>query len=93
MTGSTTLLAQEKSSKVETVKFEASMTCDGCVETIMSNIPHEKGIKKVNCDLKSKTVEITFVKEKNSVVQLQRALEKLGYTVKEVKEEPKKEKK
>jgi copper chaperone CopZ len=82
-----TINAQEqKSSKqdknIETVKFETSITCDMCVNTIMNSLPREKGVKDVKTDLDSKTVTVTYRKDKNDTEKLKRALEKLGYTAK-----------
>jgi copper chaperone CopZ len=84
---SVSLSGQEKNKKeLATVKFETSIDCDHCVSTIMKNIPFEKGVKDVKCDLSTKLVTIQYQKDKNKPEQLKRALEKLGYTAKEVKE-------
>ncbi len=85
-----TLSAQDKK-KVEEVSFETSITCDACVNTIMSSLPLEKGIKNVKCDLESKEVKVTYRKDKTDPEKIKRALEKLGYVAK--KKEKKAEKK
>jgi mercuric ion binding protein len=82
------LSAQNKNKEAKSVKFVTSMTCEDCVNTIMSNLPKEKGVKDVKCDLKTKEVTIKYQQEKTNPEQLQRSLEKLGYTAKQVKEEP-----
>ncbi len=84
---SLSLSGQEKNKKeLATVKFETSIDCDHCVSTIMKNIPFEKGVKDVKCDLTTKEVTIQYQKDKNKPEQLKKSLEKLGFTAKEVKE-------
>jgi copper chaperone CopZ len=80
------LPAQEKNKGPQSVKFATSIDCEDCVNTIMSNLPKEKGVKDVKCDLKTKEVTVKYQGEKTNPEQLQRSLEKLGYTAKEVKE-------
>lgn len=87
---SVSLSGQEKSNKeLATVKFETSIDCQNCVNTIMKNIPFEKGVKDVKCDLATKEVTVQYQKDKNKPEQLKRSIEKLGYTAKEVKEKEK----
>jgi len=87
---SVSLSGQEKSNKeLATVKFETSIDCENCVNTIMKNIPFEKGVKDVKCDLTTKEVTVQYQKDKNKPEQLRRSIEKLGYTAKEVKEKEK----
>lgn len=69
-------------SKTETVKFSASITCDKCVNTIMNGLPKEKGVKDVKTDLESKTITVTYLKDKNSTELIKRSIEKLGFTAK-----------
>ena len=84
---SVSLSGQEKNKKeLATVKFETSIDCGHCVSTIMKNVPFEKGVKDVKCDLTTKEVTIRYQKGKNKPEQLKRSIEKLGYTAKEVKE-------
>lgn len=84
---SLSLSGQEKNNKeLATVRFETSIDCEHCVNTIMKNVPFEKGVKDVKCDLTTKEVTIQYQKDKNKPEQLKRSIEKLGYTAKEVKE-------
>jgi len=86
------LNAQEKKSKeVSTVKFTTSIDCENCVNTIMKNVPFEKGVKDVSCDLDTKEVTVRYRSDKTRPELLKRAIEKLGYTA-EVIPEPGKEK-
>lgn len=79
--------AQEKNKKTETVKFSTSIDCENCVNKIMTNLPFEKGIKDVQCDLETKEVVVTYQKNKNNPEDIKKAIEKLGYTAKELTEE------
>ncbi len=86
------LSAQEKGKKeISTVKFETSIDCENCVNTIMKNIPFEKGVKDVKCDLTTKEVTVQYQNDKNKPELLKRAIEKLGFTASEVKEKKKEE--
>ena len=75
--------AQNRNREIDTVKFVTNIECDNCVNTIMKNIPFEKGVKDVKCDLVTKEVTIGYQKDKTKPEQLRRALEKLGYKAKE----------
>lgn len=75
--------AQNRNKEIDTVKFVTSIECDDCVNTIMKNIPFEKGVKDVKCDLVTKEVTIKYQKGKTKPELLKRSLEKLGYTAKE----------
>lgn len=79
--------AQDKGKDMETIKYSTSIDCANCVNKIMTNLPHEKGIKDVKCDLPTKTVTVTYQKDKNNSEQIKKAIEKLGYTAKEVASE------
>lgn len=79
------LNAQEKKSKeLSTVRFSTSIDCEDCVNTIMKNVPFEKGVKDVSCDLDTKEVTIKYRSDKTSMEMLKRSIEKLGYTAQEL---------
>lgn len=89
---SVTLSAQEKGKKeLQTVRFETSIDCENCVNTIMKNIPYIKGVRDVKCDLATKEVTVKYQDGKTTPEVLKRSLEKLGYTAKEVTEKKKEE--
>ena len=75
---------QQKNKKTETVKYITSIDCENCVNKIMTNLPHEKGIKDVRCDLSTQEVTVTYVRDKNNNEAIKKAIEKLGYTAREV---------
>ena len=85
------LSAQEKKKLVE-VTFETSITCDNCVNTIMSSLPLEKGIKNVTCNIEKKEVKVSFRQDKTDKEKIRRSLEKLGYVAKEKKPDKESEK-
>ena len=55
----------------------------------LKNVPYEKGVKDVKCDLTTKEVTVQYQKDKNNNESLKRSIEKLGYTAKEVTEKKK----
>lgn len=84
------LSAQEKKNKeLSTVRFATSIDCQNCVNTIMKNVPFEKGVKDVKCDLATKEVTVQYQKDKTTPESLKRSIEKLGYTAREVTEKKK----
>lgn len=87
---SLTVSAQDKK-KTEDIIFKTSITCDNCVNTIMSALPLEKGIKNVKCDLETKEVKVTYRNDKTDEETVKRTIEKLGFTA--VKSDKKEEKK
>jgi len=75
--------AQSKNNEVE-VTFSVSVDCDGCKKKIMNSIPHKKGVKDMKVDLVKKEVWIKFDSEKTDKATLQKAIEKLHFTVTEI---------
>ena len=71
----------KKVKKTETVTFKVSMHCKNCVAKITDNISFLKGVEDLKVSLDQKTVTITYNPSKTSESTLQKALEKLGYTV------------
>lgn len=62
----------------KTVVFTVDLHCQGCVNKVEKNIPFEKGVKDMFCDLQKKTVTIVFDSTKTSVEALQEAFKKIG---------------
>ena len=71
----------KKVKKTETVTFKVNMHCKNCVAKITDNISFLKGVEDLKVSLDQKTVTITYNPSKTSESTLQKALEKLGYTV------------
>ncbi len=82
--------AQEKKAKYAEVLFSVSMDCGHCKANVEKNIPFEKGVKDMKVDLEKKTVWIKYQTAKTTEDALKKSLEKLDFTVKVIKEEPKK---
>ena len=74
-----------KQSKRQTVVLSCDLHCQGCCDKVMKNIAFEKGVKDLVCDLKTKTVTVTYDANKTDVPTLLKAFEKINKpaTVKE----------
>lgn len=79
--------AQDKNKTTETIKFKTSIDCNNCVNKVMTNLPQEKGIRDVKCDLATKEVTVTYQKDKNNPEEIKKSIEKLGFTAKQVTDE------
>lgn len=58
------------------------MHCESCENKIKKNMRFENGVKKVETNLKTQEVTITYDPAKNSVEGLQAGMKKIGYTTK-----------
>ncbi len=74
--------AQKKGEK--TVIYYTSIDCANCKAKVEKNLPFEKGVKDLKVDLAAKTVTVTFMEKKNTTEGIQKAIEKLGYSVSKV---------
>jgi copper chaperone CopZ len=77
---------QTKSAKKETVVLSCDIHCQGCCDKIMKNIAFEKGVKDIVCDLKTKTVTVTFDPRKTDVETLLKAFERIKKPAEVVKD-------
>ena len=68
------------------VVLSCDLHCQGCCNKIMKNIAFEKGVKDLECDLKNKTVTVTYDADKTDIPTLLKAFEKIGKPA-QVKEE------
>ena len=59
------------------VVLSVDIHCQGCIDKIMKNIAFEKGVKDIVCDLKTKTVTVTYDASKTDVPTLLKAFEKI----------------
>lgn len=73
------LFVQPASAKAnkQTVVLSCDLHCQGCCDKIMKNIAFEKGVKDIVCDLKTKTVTVTYNPSKTDVPTLLKAFEKI----------------
>ena len=77
-----------KRSNRETVVLSCDLHCQGCCDKIMKNIAFEKGVKDIVCDLKTKTVTVTFDANKTDVETLLKAFEKINKPATVKQDEP-----
>jgi len=70
---------KQKSTKTETLKCWASMTCEKCQAKVEKNIPFEKGVTALSVDLPTKMVTVTYRPDKTSPEKLEKAIQKLGF--------------
>lgn len=88
--GTTDALAKD----FRTVIFKVEqLCCKNCEAKVMKNIPFEKGVKALKCDIPNHQVTVTYDADKTSVEKLQKGFAKFKYTaefVSETKEEKKK---
>ena len=62
----------------QTVVLSCDLHCQGCCDKIMKNIAFEKGVKDLVCDLKTKTVTLTYDTRKTDLDTLLKAFDKIG---------------
>ena len=60
------------------------MSCQNCENKIKGNLRFEKGVKKVETNLKAQTVTVTYDADKTDEAKLKEAFGKLNYEVKKV---------
>lgn len=60
------------------------MHCESCENKIKSNMRFEKGVKKIETNLETQQVTITYDASKNTVEGLQKGMKKIGYDTKVV---------
>ena len=61
----------------QTVVLSVDLHCQGCIDKIMKNIAFEKGVKDIVCDLKTKTVTVTYDTRKTDLQTLLKAFDKI----------------
>ena len=61
----------------QVVVLSCDLHCQGCCDKIMKNIAWEKGVKDIVCDLKTKTVTVTFDNRKTDVETLLTAFDRI----------------
>ena len=78
----------------QVVVLSCDIHCQGCCDKVMKNIAFEKGVKDIVCDLKTKTVTVTYDANKTDVESLLLAFKKIGKPAQPIQKEasaPKKE--
>ena len=72
----------------QVVILSCDLHCQGCCDKIMKNIAYEKGVKDIVCDLKKKTVTVTYDANKTDIQTLLKAFEKIGKPAKVLTKSP-----
>ena len=62
----------------QVVVLSVDLHCQACCDKIMKNIAFEKGVKDIVCDLKTKTVTVTYDANKTDVPTLLEAFKKIN---------------
>lgn len=75
-----------KDIKKYVVTTTPQMSCQNCENKIKGNLRFEKGVKKVETNLKDQVVTVTYDAEKTDEAKLAEAFGKLNYKVKKVDE-------
>ena len=76
-----TLSAEAQKKNEKTVVFKTHLHCESCKAKVEKNLPFEKGVKDLKIDMKAKTITVTYREDKNSLENIQKALEKLDVEV------------
>ncbi len=82
-----------KDIKVAVFTPTPEMHCASCETRIKDNIRFERGIKKIDTDLKTQTVTIKYDADAITAEAIQQAFEKIGFDVELVSDTPEKDKK
>jgi len=62
----------------QVVVLSCDLHCQACCDKVMKNIAFEKGVKDLVCDLKGKTVTVTYDANKTDLETLLKAFAKIG---------------
>ena len=76
-----TLSAEAQKKKEQTVVFKTHLHCESCKAKVEKNLPFEKGVKDLKIDMQAKTITVTYREDKNSLENIQKALEKLDVKI------------
>ncbi len=77
----TTVMLLGKDIKTVVLTTSPEMHCQNCENRIKSNIRFEKGVKKINTDLKNKTVTIEYDTDKTNLEKISSGFKKINYDV------------
>ena len=77
--GAATLYAKDMQTLVVTTT--PKMSCQNCENKIKGNLRFEKGIHKIETDLKNQTVTVTYDADKTDETKIAEAFQKINYQV------------
>ena len=72
-------LQAQNSESFQQVIFQTNGTCNSCKNKIEYALTYEKGVKKVNYDLATSKVSVTYNEKKTTPQKLQKAIQDLGF--------------
>ncbi|MDE6096874.1 MAG: heavy-metal-associated domain-containing protein [Muribaculaceae bacterium] len=78
---SVAILANAKDIREYVVTTVPQMSCQNCENRIKGNLRFEKGVKKIETDLKNQKVTVTYDADKTDEKKLEEAFGKLNYKV------------
>lgn len=70
--------AQSKDNGKTRTRFNVELHCQSCIMKIEKNIPYEKGVTDLKCDLQEQWVEVEYKNDKTNDTKLIEAFQKLG---------------
>lgn len=74
-----TVNAQDKKSKIETVKFEVKGVCNMCKDRI-ENAAIIKGVKFAEWDKATDTLTVIYRKDKLDIIKVHKSIAEVGHT-------------
>lgn len=74
-----------KDIKTITVTTQPLMHCESCEKKIKGNLRFEKGVKKIETNVKAQRVVVTYDAEKTTPERIVQSFQKFGYTATELK--------
>lgn len=83
----TVTISYAKDIKTLVVTTQPQMHCENCEKKIKGNLRFEKGITKIQTDLKKQRVTISYDADKTTPAALIQSFDKFGYKATEVKPE------
>lgn len=63
--------------EITQVEFQTDIDCEGCVKKIMNYMPYQKGVKRVDVDLPTKKVSVSYDTRKTSTSTVAESFEKI----------------
>ncbi|MBL4652079.1 MAG: heavy-metal-associated domain-containing protein [Flavobacteriales bacterium] len=77
-------MAQKLNDKNSVVVIKTSAQCEMCEERIMSELNMHKGVRKIEFNLPTKEVTITYNAVKTSEEDLREAISEIGYSADDI---------
>ncbi len=74
----------QKDAKMAEIEIKTTVVCEMCEKNIKNYLVLEKGVKKVNVDLKTKIVKVKYNPEKTSPEKIRKAITNAGYDADDV---------